>query len=164
MIRNATPDDSRAICEIYNYYILNSHATFETESLEVPEMEKRISRVVDELALPWLVLTDDQKIMGYAYATQWKGRAAYLHTVETTIYLHQDTFGEGLGSKLYGKLMDQLKKSHFHSILGGIALPNDASVALHEKLGFVKVGLLKDVGYKFGRWIDVGYWQLLVNE
>ncbi len=164
MIRSATLDDSKAISDIYNYYILNSHATFETEPVTISEMEKRIGRVVEEFKLPWLVFEDDQEVLGYAYGTQWKGRAAYLHTVETTIYLHQNAFGKGLGSELYSDLMDKLKSSHFHSILGGIAMPNDASVALHEKLGFVKVGLLKDVGYKFDRWVDVGYWQLLVNE
>ncbi|MEP1095800.1 MAG: arsinothricin resistance N-acetyltransferase ArsN1 family B [Cyclobacteriaceae bacterium] len=164
MIRIATSDDSKAISDIYNYYVLNSHSTFETEPVSVEEMGQRIERVTREFQLPWLVFEIDGKIAGYTYATQWKPRAAYEKTVETTVYLHQEEFGKGIGSQLYIGLLEQLENSGYHAILGGIAQPNEASIALHEKLGFVKVGQLKEVGLKFNKWVDVGYWQLIFSE
>jgi len=161
MIRPASHSDSDAIAEIYNYYILHSNATFETQPIDGAEMEIRVRRVQGELKLPWNVLEVNDKIVGYAYATQWKSRAAYSKTVETSVYLNKGQFGMGYGSRLYGHLLDQLREEGYHAIIGGISLPNEGSVRLHEKLGFQKVGMLKQVGYKFNRWIDVGYWQLL---
>lgn len=164
MVRNATIEDVPEICDIYNYYILNSHATFETEPISTSEMQQRINRVAEEFALPWLVYESEKIIQGYAYATQWKARAAYAQTAETTVYLHRDHFGKGLGTKLYQALLDELKRLNYHSILGGIALPNDGSIALHEKMGYRKVGHLKEVGFKFDRWVDVAYWQILLDK
>lgn len=161
MIRTATSDDSKAIRDIYNHYVLHSLATFETEPVSAEEMEQRVARVVTEFQLPWFVFVSNDKVVGYAYATQWKQRAAYEKTVETTIYLHPEEFGKGVGRQLYSALLEDLKSSGYHAILGGIALPNKASIVLHERLGFVKVGQLKEVGYKFDRWVDVGYWQLV---
>ncbi|MEP5611761.1 MAG: arsinothricin resistance N-acetyltransferase ArsN1 family B [Cyclobacteriaceae bacterium] len=162
MIRIATPDDSNAICGIYDHYILNSHATFETEPVSAQEMEKRIDHISKELQLPYLVFEQNQEILGYTYATQWKPRAAYERTVETTVYVHPEEFGKGVGNQLYKALLEQLKNSGYHAIIGGIALPNEPSISLHEKLGFVNVGELKEVGFKFGIWIDVGYWQRIL--
>ena len=163
MIRSAQPSDSQAIAEIYNYYVMNSHATFETEPIDGEEMKTRVKRVLEELKLPWNVLEEDNEVVGYAYATQWKARAAYARTTETSVYLHKDHFGKGYGSRLYIALLNQLKKEGYHAIIGGISLPNEGSIKLHEKLGFEKVGVLKQVGYKFDRWIDVGYWELIVK-
>ncbi|WP_370088143.1 arsinothricin resistance N-acetyltransferase ArsN1 family B [Ekhidna sp.] len=160
MIRSATADDAAAIVAIYNHYILNSHATFELEEIDANEMISRIKKVQEEFKLPWLVLEEDGQIVGYAYATQWKARKAYSRTTESSIYLHKDQGGKGYGLPLYSELMAQLKTLGYHAIIGGMSLPNDASLALHEKLGFKKIGVFKEVGYKFDRWIDVGYWEL----
>jgi len=159
MVRSTTTGDSKAISDIYNHYVLNSHSTFETEPVSPQEMGQRIERVTKEFQLPWLVFELDGKISGYTYATQWKPRAAYEKTVETTVYLHHEEFGKGIGSQLYKTLLEQLKSLGHHAIIGGIAQPNQASIVLHEKLGFVKVGQLKEVGFKFNHWVDVGYWQ-----
>jgi len=104
----------------------------------------------------------DGGILGYAYATSWKVRAAYRHAAESSIYLAQEATGRGLGSRLYTALIAELGQRGLHCVIGGAALPNPVSVALHEKLGFTKVGEFREVGFKFGRWIDVAYWELLL--
>lgn len=162
MIRPAIPSDASDIVEIYNHFILHSHATFEVEPISIDEMTVRISKVQEQFQLPWIVLEMEDRIVGYAYATQWKARKAYAKTTETSIYLHKDHGGKGYGRKLYSHLLDQLKSLGYHAIIGGMSLPNDSSQMLHENLGFVKIGHFKDVGYKFDRWIDVGYWQLIL--
>ena len=100
--------------------------------------------------------------MGYAYASPWRERAAYRHAVETTIYLESRFAGQGMGKRLYVALLQELRKLGLHTAFGVIALPNPASVALHEKCGFRKVGHLAEPGWKFERWVDVGYWQLML--
>lgn len=162
MVRPATKSDAKSIVDIYNHYILHSHATFEIDPITSDEMEQRINRVQTELQLPWLVLEKNDQVLGYAYATQWKARVAYAKTTESSIYLHRDQGGKGYGIRLYQKLMNELRSLGYHAIIGGMSLPNEASQALHEKLGFKKIGVLKEVGYKFDRWIDVGYWELLL--
>lgn len=161
MIRSAQSKDAEGIVEIYNHYILHSHATFELDLVTSEEMIDRIKKVQEEFGLPWIVLEIENQIMGYAYATQWKARKAYAKTTETSIYLHKDQGGKGYGKDLYRELLDQLKAKGYHAIIGGMSLPNEASRLLHEKLGFRKIGVLKEVGYKFDRWIDVGYWELI---
>ncbi len=161
MIRSATSGDAARIVDIYNHYIIHSHSTFEIDPIDVNEMISRIERVQNEFQLPWLVMEVDNEIVGYAYATQWKARKAYSKATETSIYLHKDQGGKGYGMPLYYELMNQLKKLGYHAIIGGMSLPNEASRALHEKLGFKKIGEFKEVGYKFDRWIDVGYWELI---
>ncbi len=162
MIRPAEITDSLQISDIYNYYVLNTHSTFELEAVTEFEMQDRIERVINTLSLPWLVCEVNDRIVGYSYATSYKPRKAYKRTVETSVYLHQDEFGKGYGSALYSALIESLKQSGHHAIIGGIALPNDGSIALHEKLGFKKIGVFREVGYKLDRWVDVGYWQLLI--
>ena len=102
--------------------------------------------------------------MGYAYATKWHKRAAYRHSVETSMYLAYDRQGQGIGSKLYAQVLRTLPERNVHAAIGGIALPNDASVALHEKFGFKKAAHYQEVGFKFDRWIDVGHWQILFKN
>ena len=160
MIRPATPKDADWLAETYNHYILHSHSTFETRPIGVDEMQRRVAHVQKELNLPWNVLEVENKMVGYAYATQWKARAAYRQTTETSVYLHVEEFGKGYGTSLYHDLLRQLEGAGYHAIIGGISLPNEGSVALHEKLGFKYVGTFKHVGFKFDRWINVGYWQL----
>jgi phosphinothricin acetyltransferase len=108
---------------------------------------------------PWLVIEVQGAVVGYAYATPWKTRSAYRRTVESAIYLDPAHAGQGLGTRLYGALLVELQQLGVHAVLGGIALPNEASVALHERLGFEQVGRLEEVGWKLQRWVDVGYWE-----
>jgi len=159
MIRFACEDDAPAISRIYNHYVSQTTVTFEIEPVSDCIMVDRI-REVSNAALPWFVYEDDdtEEILGYAYANKWKGRCAYRHSVESTVYLHSGKTGKGLGTALYDRLLNELQKRGIHVVIGGIALPNFASVALHEKMGFQNAGHFAEVGRKFDRWIDVGYW------
>jgi phosphinothricin acetyltransferase len=113
---------------------------------------------------PWLVACEDGVVKGYAYAALWRPRSAYRYSVETTVYVDRECMGKGIGTRLYTELLRRLPPLGVHSAMGVIALPNDASVALHEKLGFRKAGHFREVGLKFGRWIDVGCWQLILGD
>ena len=158
-IRPVKTEDVNELSEIYNHYVVTSIATFETEIISELEMLKRVE--TNSKKYPWLVLEIQQEIVGYAYATAWKTRQAYAQTVESTIYLRENVQAKGLGYKLYSSLIEILQKQGLHAVLAGISLPNEPSIRLHEKLGFERAGTLKEVGNKFGRWIDVGYWQLI---
>jgi phosphinothricin acetyltransferase len=162
-LRPASATDAAPICAIYNTYVMATAITFEEEAVTEQDMAQRIADV-SAAGLPWLVLEVDGKVAGYAYATKWRVRPAYRYSVESTIYLDQAFAGRGLGRLLYGALLDELRKRELHLVIGGIALPNDGSVALHEKLGFRKVAHFTEVGMKFGRWIDVGYWELKLGR
>ena len=159
MIRPVQLRDALQLAEIYNYYILNTVITFEVDTIDAKEMEKRLQ--ANNPKLPWLVYEENEKILGYAYSKNWKARSAYKQSVEVSIYLNHQNTSKGIGTKLYSQLIEQLKEMGIHAIIGGIALPNPTSLALHEKLGFEKVAHFKEVGFKFNQWIDVGYWELL---
>lgn len=161
MIRNATPADAPVICAIYNQYVAASVATFEEHPVPVAGMGARIAEITQ--SLPWLLVEERRTVAGYAYATVWKPRQAYRYTVETTIYMKSAACSRGLGIRLYGALITALEARGVHSALAGIALPNPASIALHERLGFRQVGRLEQVGWKLGRWVDVGYWQRILE-
>jgi phosphinothricin acetyltransferase len=133
--------------------------TFEEIPVSADEMARRIEDI--GARFPWLVWEDGGTVVGYAYASAWKSRSAYRFAVESTIYLTTSRHRSGIGTKLYGALLAELKSRGFHTAVGGIALPNPASIALHEKLGFTKIGQFVEVGRKLGRWVDVGYWQLI---
>jgi phosphinothricin acetyltransferase len=159
LVRHVCPDDAQAIIDIYNHYIINTQATFETETVSCTEMILRFNKV-KAANLPWLVLEDDDKhILGYAYATQWRQRFAYRFSTEITVYLNPMNTRQGLGSRLYAHLFSLLKEAGIHSVIAGITLPNEASIKLHEKFAMEKVAHFKQVGYKFDQWLDVGYWQ-----
>jgi len=158
MIRAATPDDAAAIAAIYNHYIATSTISFEEQAVTAAEMAQRIRDV--SATLPWLVREDGGRIAGYAYATKWRVRSAYRFAAETSVYVEQGRGGQGIGSALYTALLAELRARGIHMAISGIAQPNPASVALHERLGFVKVAHFSEVGRKFDRWIDVGYWEL----
>ena len=162
MIRPVRLEDAEQIAEIYNYYILNTIVTFEEVVIDGQEMLTRIKAVIQHH--PWLVYEKNGIILGYAYATLWNKRSAYKRSAECTIYLKHDAIGGGIGSKLYGALFECLVEMNFHVIIGGISLPNPASQAIHEKFGFQKVAHFKEVGKKFGKWIDVGYWELVLDN
>jgi len=157
-IRPAVAADCEAIARIYNYYIRETTITFEEQEVMVPEMAARLTEV-SGAGLPWLVAEDPTSVIGYAYASKWKGRCAYRFSAESTVYLDPSRTQSGIGRRLYEALLDALRQKSIHVVMGGIALPNDASVRLHERLGFEKVAHFREVGFKFDRWIDVGYWQ-----
>lgn len=159
MIREATHNDAAALADIYNYYILNTAITFEEAALSVDDMARRVEKVQSS-GYSWLVAQQDGRIIGYAYATKWHERAAYRHTVEVSVYLAHDSSARGWGTRLYEALFAGLREKPVHVVIGGIALPNAASVAIHEKFGMEQVAHFRQVGYKFGQWIDVGYWQV----
>ena len=154
MIRVVKETDAAHIAKIYNHYILNTLITFEEQPLIPEELLERIKSVTAEY--PWLVYEDNGRVVGYAYATRWKERSAYRHTVEVAIYLDVQDIGKHIGSRLTAALLDELRNRKTHSVLAGITLPNTASVKLCEKFGFAMVGQLKEVGYKFDQWVDVG--------
>lgn len=160
-IRTATSADAADLARIYNHYILNTVVTFETEVVAAPEMAGRLSDTLTD-GLPWLAAEDEHGLIGYAHASKWKGRCAYRFSVEATIYLDPGRTGHGVGTRLYSALISRTRELNMHAVLGGIALPNEPSVRLHERLGFRKVAHFEQVGFKHGRWIDVGYWQLLL--
>ncbi|HJR10006.1 MAG TPA: arsinothricin resistance N-acetyltransferase ArsN1 family B [Rhodanobacteraceae bacterium] len=159
MIRAAATADASSICAIYNHYVTNTIVTFEEQPVAAADMQSRMDAVLEKL--PWLVLEHDGAIAGYAYASPWKSRSGYRFTVESSIYLSPTQVGRGFGSALYQSLLDDLRAQNIHCVIGGAALPNVASAALHEKLGFTKVAHFRENGFKFGHWIDVGYWQIL---
>jgi L-amino acid N-acyltransferase YncA len=162
MIRVVKGADAAHIAKIYNHYILNTLITFEEQLVTPEEILERIKSVTAEY--PWLVYEDNGRVVGYAYATRWKERSAYRHTVEAAIYLDVQDIGKHVGSQLTTALLDELRARKTHSVLAGIALPNTASVKLCEKFGFAKVGQLREVGYKFDQWVDVGYWELILEN
>jgi len=162
LIRPINVTDIEAITHIYNHYICNTIVTFETAIITVEEMKQRVANSVEN-GLPWLVAEDDNgSIVGYAYASTWKGRCAYKHSVEITVYLDNNVMAKGWGSKLYSELFVELKNRDIHTAIGGISLPNPASIALHEKFAMKKVAHFEQVGRKFDHWVDVGYWQCLI--
>ena len=160
-VRSSLSGDAGEIVAIYNHYIENSHATFETETISSGEMLRRI----DDAALagyPFLVCESDGEIVGYAYGRRFRPRSAYQRSIEISVYVRPGFSGRGVGTLLYEHLLAEVRKGGFHAVIGGISLPNDASVRLHERFGFEKVAHFREVGRKFGRWIDVAYWQLIL--
>lgn len=162
MIKTIQPCDIDTVTSIYNHYIANSIISFEEADLSRTEMQGRVDSVLSS-GFPWLVAIQDGEVIGYAYAAQWKPRSAYRYSAEITVYLSHTNTSTGWGTKLYEALFIELRNKSIHTVIGGIALPNPGSVALHEKFGMKQVAHYKDVGYKFEQWIDVGYWQTELN-
>ena len=161
LVRKIDSKDIQTIKSIYNHYIINTLVSFEEQPVSAEEMQTRVEKVTS-LGLPWLVAEKNGEVVGYAYAGSWNPRSAYKNSAEITVYLSHQHLGKGWGSRLYQQLFQELERTQVHTVIGGIALPNNASVALHEKFGLTKVAHYKEVGYKFGQWIDVGYWQKLL--
>jgi L-amino acid N-acyltransferase YncA len=158
-LRDATPNDAGAIAAIYNHFVLTTSISFEEEPASEADFRQRIA-AVHNAGLPYLVAIVDGEIAAYAYATPWRVRSAYRYSVESSVYVARDKPRRGLGRALYGALLERLRGAGIHIVIGGIALPNDASVALHEAMQFKKVAHFAEVGRKFERWVDVGYWEL----
>lgn len=162
-VRAATEADAPAIAAIYNPHVLSTSITFEETAVEPADMARRVAETFGA-QLPFLLAEVSGVPAGFAYASKWKGRCAYRHTVETTVYVERSHWRCGVGKALYMRLLTLLKVAGIHAAIGGIALPNESSIALHERLGFTKVAQFREVGFKFNRWIDVGYWELLLKK
>jgi L-amino acid N-acyltransferase YncA len=164
-IRPATPDDAAAIAAIYAPHVLTGTVSFEVEPPDARTMRSRMA--ASDGLYPWLVATNAEGaaggVLGYAYATKFRERAAYRYVVESSIYVADAAQRQGGGRLLYKALIDTLKAQGFVQAIGAIALPNDASIRLHESVGFRRAGVYREVGYKQGQWIDVGIWQCELN-
>ena len=162
-LRIAHPDDAEAIAAIYGPVVAHTAISFELESPSADEMRARIVATLRHL--PWFVSLDDRGLIdGYAYAGRHRERAAYQWSVDTTAYVRADSRGRGVGRRLYAALLAELLDLGYREAFAGIALPNDASVGLHEAMGFERIGVYRRVGYKLGAWRDVGWWQKPLGE
>lgn len=160
--RLATPADAEGILSIYAPYVSDTSFTFE---MEVPSIEAFAERIRSYLEnWPWLVCESDGKISGYAYGARYRERVAYQWCVESSIYIHDDFQKAGIGKVLYNCLFEILKRQGFYNVYAVINLPNEKSVAFHERLGFIYFATYEKVGYKLGKWKNVGWWQLVINE
>jgi L-amino acid N-acyltransferase YncA len=159
MVRHADPaGDAAAIAAIYAPNVTESIASFETRAPDAAAMQRRIETT--SAAYPWLVAERGGALAGYAYGSQHRTRAAYRWAVDVTVYVDPGHRRQGVGKELYGELLPLLARQNLEIAYAGIALPNPGSVALHEAAGFTLVGVYEKVGFKFGRWHDVGWWQL----
>jgi len=162
VIRVATAHDAASMLSIYAPYIANTSYTFETEVPDVGQFEDRINDYL--LSYPWLVCEIDNTITGYAYASKHRDRIAYQWSVECSAYVHDNFQRRGVARALYSALIEILKLQQFRNLYAVINLPNDRSVAFHEDMGFEYFATYKNVGYKLGKWKNVGWWQLQLNE
>ena len=162
MIRLARPDDAEDVLAIYAPVVRETIISFELEPPTEAEMRKRISDTLE--MFPWLVFERDGRVVGYAYASRHRERIAYQWSADVACYVHPEFRGQGIGSKLYGVLLMILRRQGIQSALAGIALPNAASVRLHESVGFTHLGNYREVGYKLGAWRDTGWWQCRVGN
>ena len=156
-IRLARPDDTAAIATIYAPYVTDTVISFETVSPDEREMAHRLAKTLARF--PWLVAMCDGEVAGYAYAGQHRERAAYQWSADVSVYVHKDFQRRGIGRALYTSLFAILRALGYYNVYAGIALPNPASVALHEAMGMTPVGVYRHVGYKGGMWHDVGWWE-----
>ena len=162
MIRNVTLADSSRIAEIYNYYIQNTAITFETEEIDAAEMERRISAILGA-GEPFIVYEIEGVVVGYSYLHTFKERAAYSRSKELSVYVDTEYKGKKIGENLCRYIIDSVDRNSIHAIISCITIPNPASILLHEKLGFTKVGHFREVGFKFDKWQDIGYWELIMG-
>ncbi|HYW44213.1 MAG TPA: GNAT family N-acetyltransferase [Bryobacteraceae bacterium] len=160
LVRTATEADITAITGIYSYYVHNSAATFETDPPGAEEMVRHWSELTGR-GFPYIVADLDGQVSGYAYASPWRARPAYRYTVEDSVYVHRDFAGRGLGRLLLSRLIELCGARGYRqmiAVIGGRG--NAASIRLHETSGFRRVGVLEEVGFKFGGWIDTVLMQL----
>ena len=158
-LRHADPERDAAACAaIYAPYVTSSAATFEEVVLGAAQFAERIATTTR--TYPWLVLEDDGRVFAYAYAASHRARSAYRWTVEVGIYVDAIRHRSGAGRRLYGALLDLLRRQNLRLALAGITVPNDASIGLHRAMGFEEVGIFREVGWKAGAWRDVAWWQL----
>lgn len=161
-LRMATKEDAKALLAIYRPYVEHTNITFEYEVPSEEEFERRIEQTLEKY--PYLVAVCEDNIVGYAYASAFKSRAAYDWCVETSIYVDEKARGLGVGQKLYGKLEELLKKQHIINVNACIAYPNPKSIAFHEKQGYRKVAHFSKCGYKLGKWVDMIWMEKFIGE
>lgn len=162
-MRQVTIQDAGRICEIYNYYVLHTAVTFDTEIFTLEMMENKIRNVLSAGYDYWVYEMDD-RIVGFCHLSQWKPRIGYRFTAETSIYVDKDYLCHGIGKKMMKYLVENVDREKIHTILSCISQPNVASVAVHERFGFHLAGLYQQIGFKLGEWRDVGYWQLMLSS
>jgi phosphinothricin acetyltransferase len=159
ILRHADPAHDAAACAaIYEPYVAEKATSFEDVAPTPAEFAERIERT--SRRWPWLVLEDGGRVVGFAYATEHRARAAYRWAADVAIYVDASHQGRGAGRRLYGALLELLRRQGLQAACAGITLPNEASVGLHEALGFERVGVYRAIGWKAGAWRDVGWWQL----
>ena len=164
-IRAATPEDANSIAAIYAPHVLTGTASFEIDPPDARAIRTRMA--ASEGLYPWMVATNgdaDGGVIGYAYASKFRDRPAYRYVCESSIYLTDASSGSGVGRLLYAALVTTLRAQGFVHAIGAITLPNDRSIKLHEAVGFRRAGVYREVGFKHGQWIDVGFWQVELNE
>jgi phosphinothricin acetyltransferase len=158
MIRPVKIADAQGIREIYNYYIVNTAISFEEEPVSASEMESRIRTITAKY--PWFVREEEGEILAYTYINTWRERAAYRYSAELSMYVQKGREGQGMGSALMARLLEAARQTEIRVLVSGITIPNERSIALHEKFGFRNAALFKGIGFKLGQWLDVGYWEL----
>jgi len=158
MIRPLHINDTKALLDIYNYYVLNTTVTFDIEALSIEIFIEKLNQI--NVDYPFIVYEEDNEILGYAYGSRFRPKPAYNFVVESTVYVKHTAHGKQIGTKLYAELIRLLKETNLHTVLGVLTIPNEASIKLHEKFGFEQVANLKEVGFKFGEWQNIGIWQL----
>lgn len=161
-IRIATSDDGEGVLAIYAPIVRDTCISFELVPPTIAQMQERIASTL--ATLPWLVAEEEKEVVGYAYASRYRERAAYQWAVEVSAYVREDKRRGGVARLLYVAMLDILRKLSYRTALAGIALPNEASIAFHESVGFEPAGVYRNVGYKMGKWHDVGWWQLALGE
>lgn len=157
----AGPGDAAAIAAVYAHYVDNGYATFENAPPDAVEVARRMRAAP---RLPWLVAEEHATVLGFAYAGRHRERAAYRWSADVSVYLAPDASGRGIGRALYAELIAQVAALGYVSLFAGVALPNPASVRLHESMGFTAIGVYLNVGFKLGGWRDVGWWQLRLQD
>lgn len=160
IIRQVRNADAPAIQAIYAPIVEKTAISFEESAPDTDEIAKRIDAISSNY--PYLVAVEDGALIGYAYASQHRARAAYQHSVDVSVYIAEASRRRHIGRQIYEKLFAELSARGLHAAFAGIALPNEASVGLHQVMGFVPVGIYREVGRKFGRWHDVGWWQRII--
>lgn len=162
VVRLATVEDAESVREIYAPYVRDSAVSFEREVPSVKDIQERISGTLDYH--PWLVVEQIGKVVGYAYSHSYRDRDAYQWSVESTVYVDEDHHRMGVACGLYTSLFETLRRQGFRSVYAAITLPNPASVGFHESMGFDRIGVYENVGFKLGSWHDVGWWSRSLGD
>ena len=161
IIRAVTLADAARISEIYNYYIINTAVSFESQPVDSEQMAQRISDILTS-GYPYIVCEHRGRVVGYCYLHSWSGRCAYRTSAEISVYVDKDLQSKGAGSALMQYILEGAKQTDIHTIIAGICIPNAKSTSLHEKFGFRQISHFKEIGFKLNQWRDVGHWQLLL--
>ena len=159
LVRPARDADLKAINDLYNHYVVETHITFDDEPMTMESRREWFTHYANKGRHRLLVATEDGQVIGYASSGRYRPKAGYLTSVETSIYLAPEAVGRGAGSTLYTELFKSLEGEDVHRAYAGIALPNPASIALHEKFGFKRAALYTEQGRKFGRYWDVAWFE-----